>query len=108
LSIRIVPENGGLDEESRQQLRYSDGVLILGTEDGRTVDSDMVVIGHHYRHLTVCERDSSFPCAVFDTVGQPLQEERRLRNASNMGIAWIDGTRPDWSSQLLDWLREAS
>ena len=45
-----LPENGGLDAESRNQLRYSDGVLILGTEDGRTVDSDMVVIGHHYRN----------------------------------------------------------
>jgi hypothetical protein len=107
-SPQPLPENGGLDVEYRKQLLSSDGLLILGTEDGRAVDSDMVVVGRSYRNWAISKRDSPLPCAVFDTIGQPLKEERRLRNAENMRIAWIDGTRPDWSNQLLSWLREAS
>lgn len=107
-SPQPLPENGGLDVEYRKQLLSSDGLLILGTEDGRAVDSDMVVVGRSYRNWAISKRDSPLPCAVFDIVGLPLKEERRLRNAQNMGIAWIDGTQADWSHQLRDWLREAS
>ena len=82
--------------------------MILGTADGRAVDSDMVVIGRSYRNWAIAQRDAPLPCAVFDTIGQPLNEERRLRNAENLSITWIDGTRPDWSRQLQSWLREAS
>lgn len=103
-----LTDNGGLDVEYRKQLLSSDGLLILGTEDGRAVDSDMVVIGRSYRNLAIAERGSPLPCAVFDTIGQPLKHKRRLRNAENMRIAWIDGTSPNWSHQLLNWLREAS
>ena len=107
-SPQPLAKTGGLDAEYREQLLYSDGLLILGTEDGPTLDLDMAVIGRHYRQMAVDKRDSSLPCAVFDTVGQDLQEDRRLRNAANMGIAWIDETKSNWSDQLLDWLREAS
>jgi hypothetical protein len=103
-----LPATGGLDGEYRQQLLCSDGLLILGTQDGRAVDSDMVVIGRRYRHWAIDERHASLPCAVFDMVGSALQEERRLRNAKNLGISWIDGTQPDWADRLLGWLREAA
>lgn len=102
-----VVENGGLDPESRNQIAASDGLLILGTADGRALDSDMVVVGRRYRHLAIAERRAPLPCAVFDTVGPPLQQERRLRNAANLGLTWIDGTRPDWRHQLAGWLGEA-
>ena len=103
-----LPRTGRLDVEYREQLLSSDGLLILGTEEGHAVDSDMVVIGRHYRNWAVSERGSPLPCAVFDTIGEPLQEERRLRNADNLGISWIDGTRPNWIDRLLGWLREIS
>lgn len=100
--------NGGMDVESRSQLASSDGLLILGTEDTRAVDSDMVVVGRRYRHLAIDQRSTPLPCAVFDTVGRSLQDERRMRNAENLGISWIDGTRQDWSDQLKGWLQRAS
>jgi hypothetical protein len=103
-----LPATGGLDVEYRKQLLSSDGLLILGTQDGRAVDSDMVVIGRSYRNWAIAERHAPLPCAVFDTVGPALQEERRRRNAKNLGISWIDGTQPDWANRLLGWLREAA
>lgn len=103
-----LTENGGLDPESRNQIVSSDGLLILGTDDGRALDSDMVVVGRRYRHLAIAERRASLPCAVFDTVGPSLQQDRRLRNATNLGIAWIDGTSTDWPQRLAGWLGEAA
>ena len=101
-----MAENGGLDPESRSQIALSDGLLILGTQDGRALDSDMVVVGRSYRHLAIAGRRSHLPCAVFDTVGAPLQEARRRSNAENLGIAWIDGTSNDWPERVAGWLRE--
>jgi hypothetical protein len=107
-SPQPLAENGGLDEEYRCQLLSSDGLLILGTDNGPIIDSDMVVIGRQYRQYAVDKRESSLPCAVFDTVGSTLQQERRLLNAKNLGIEWIDGTKSNWSDRVMDWLKEAS
>lgn len=101
-----VSETGGLDPESRSQIALSDGLLILGTPDGRALDSDMVVVGRSYRHLAIASRRSPLPCAVFDTVGAELQDARRRSNAANLGIAWIDGTRDDWPEHITGWLRQ--
>jgi hypothetical protein len=102
-----LPANGGLDPEARAQLAASDGLLILGTDNERALDSDMVVVGRRYRHLAIAERGAPLPCAVFDTVGEGLQRERRLLNARNLGISWIDGTREDWPQRVSGWLAQS-
>lgn len=103
-----LTENGGLHPDSRSQLTASDGLLILGTSNGRALDSDMVVVGRRYRHLAIAERKAPLPCAIFDTVGPPLQQERRIRNATSLGISWIDGTRADWPQRLAGWLVDST
>ena len=103
-----VATNGGLEQEARIQIAASDGLLILGTGNDRALDSDMIVVGRRYRHLAIAGRRATLPCAVFDTVGSRLQEDRRLLNARNLGISWIDGTREDWPQRLTGWLAESA
>jgi hypothetical protein len=110
----IVPDrpvplaaDGGLDPEYRTQLATSDGVLLLGTEDGPAIDTDIVVIGRNARHLAVASKPF-LPCAVLNAAGEPLRTPRRLRNARNLRMGWIDQAVDDWPVQVRSWLLEAS
>jgi hypothetical protein len=99
--------NGGLDPEYQAQLATSDGVLLLGTEDGPAIDTDIIVIGRNFRNLAVATK-SFLPCAVLNMVGDPLKTDRRVRNARNLRMGWIDSTMNDWPIQVRSWLLEAS
>lgn len=99
-----LPDDGGLQPEYLKQLTTSDGLLILGTRDGSAVDSDMSVIGRYYRHAAIGQRGTPLPCAIFDVVGGDLKNDRRLRNARNLGIDWIDATNDNWLQQTRHWL----
>ncbi|MEM7024477.1 MAG: molecular chaperone Tir, partial [Pseudomonadota bacterium] len=78
--------------------------LLLGAEEGPAIDTDLIVIGRHYRREAVAA-GSPLPCAVVDMVGPPLRNERRLKNARNLGLHWIDSTTDGWSGQVRSWLR---
>jgi hypothetical protein len=105
----VPPEaDGGLDPEHQKQLKNSDGLLLLGAEEGSAIDTDIIVIGRNYRNLAVATK-SFLPCAVLNMVGKPLKTERRVRNAKNLRMGWIDGTTDnDWPIQVRSWLVEAS
>ena len=105
---RPVPlaANGGLEPEYQAQLATSDGVLLLGAENGPEIDTDIVVIGRNYRNLVAASR--SFPCAVLNMVGEPLKTDRRIRNARNLRIGWIDSNPGDWPNRVRSWLLEAA
>ena len=66
-----------------------------------------MVIGWHYRREAIAE-GSFLPCAVLDMVGHPLRTERRLKNAHNLGLGWIDSTVEGWPHQVRSWLIESS
>ena len=99
-----VEDSGGLHPEYQKQLNNSDGLLLLGAEEGPEIDTDLIVIGRHYRREAVAA-GSPLPCAVVDMVGPPLRNERRLKNARNLGLHWIDSTADGWSGQVRSWLR---
>ena len=110
----IVPDkpvplaaDGGLEPEYQTQLATSDGVLLLGTEDGPAIDTDIIVIGRHFRNLAAATKPY-LPCAVLNAAGEPLRTPRRLRNTRNLRMGWIDSTGDDWPIQVRAWLLEAS
>jgi hypothetical protein len=102
----IAPD-GGLDPEYQAQLVQSDGVLLLGAEDGPAIDTDIVVIGRNCRNLAAASKPF-LPCAVLNLAGEPLRTPRRLRNAKNLRMGWIDATNNHWPIQVRSWLIEAS
>jgi hypothetical protein len=99
--------DGRLDDDQADALRSSDAMVVLGMDDPR-IDQDIVVVGKNSRRLAEALSIKPLPCAVYDLVGEARHPERRLINARNLGIAWIDGTVPDWAIKLRLWLQGAT
>jgi hypothetical protein len=99
--------DGRIDDDRADELRSSDAMVLLGTDDPR-VDSDIVVVGKNSRRLAEALAIKPLPCAVYDLVGPAKHPPGRLINARHLGIAWIDGTVPDWSTYLKTWLQGAT
>jgi hypothetical protein len=99
--------DGRLDDDQAVELRSSDAIVVLGTDDPR-IDQDIVVVGRNSRRLAEALSIKPLPCAVYDLIGQARHPLRRLRNARNLGVSWIDGTAPDWAADLRLWLHGAT
>jgi hypothetical protein len=85
-----------------------DGLLLLGTGDGRALDADIIVVGRQDRHSARARADRLLPCSVLDTAGAAIATPRRTTMARALGIDWIDATRKLWPTQVRVWLTEAS
>jgi MTH538 TIR-like domain (DUF1863) len=85
-----------------------DGLLLLGTEDGHALESDLIVVGRHDRHSARARSDRLLPCAVLDTIGSKGATSQHKEMARSLGIHWIDTTRDLWPSEVQNWLIEAS
>jgi hypothetical protein len=101
-----IASDGGLGPEYRAQLVNSDGVLLLGAEDGPAIDTDIIVIGRNFRNLAAASKPF-LPCAVLNIAGEPLRTARRLKNVNNLRMGWIDSTVNDWPMRVRSWLLEA-
>jgi hypothetical protein len=99
--------DGRLDDDQAVELRSSDAIVVLGTDDPR-INQDIVVVGRNIRRLAEALSIKPLPCAVYDLIGKAKHPERRLVNAENLGIAWIDGTASDWAADLQSWLHGAT
>lgn len=85
-----------------------DGLLLLGTKDGRALDADLVVVGRQDRNSACARSDKLLPCGVLDTAGIAVATPGRKITARALGIEWIETTRDIWPSTVQRWLNEAS
>ena len=85
-----------------------DGLLLLGTEDGRALDADLVVVGRQDRNAARAITDRPLPCGVLDTAGAVIGTARRRAMARALRIDWIDAGRDLWPGELKGWLIGAS
>jgi hypothetical protein len=85
-----------------------DGLLLLGTKDGRALDADLVVVGRQDRQSARARTDRLLPCGVLDTAGLATATPRRKTLARSLGIHWIDTTDAIWPTEVKSWLNEAS
>ena len=61
--------DGRLDDDQADELRSSDAMVVLGTDDPR-IDKDIVVVGKNSRRLAEALAIKPLPCAVYDLVGK--------------------------------------
>jgi hypothetical protein len=85
-----------------------DGLLLLGADDGRALDADLIVVGRQDRQLARARSERLLPCAVLDTAGPVIATPRRLATARALNIDWIDTTQGMWMPEVGSWLVEAS
>lgn len=85
-------------------LSACDALLLLGTEDGRALDADLVVVGRTDRQSARARSNHLLPCGLLDTVGAPIATAVRKRTASIMQADWLDATGTDWPGQIGPWL----
>jgi hypothetical protein len=87
-----------------EALAECDALLLLGTDDTRALDTDLVAVARQDRHSARARSQRPLPCGVLDTVGAPLATTVRLATARNVLADWIDGTRTPWTPQVQQWL----
>lgn len=81
-----------------------DALMLLGTNDVRALDADLVVIGRNERHKAKAFSDKLLPCAVVDTAGLAGIKPRILDNARDLGIQWIGAEGRVWTPDVPSWL----
>jgi hypothetical protein len=97
-----------ISERRVEALSGCDGLLLLGTEDSRALDADLVVVGRRDRHSARDRVERLLPCAVLNTDGQEIATPWRKNMARALGIDWIDTAYSAWTTQVNSWLVEAS
>jgi len=99
-------------QEMREQrvevLTGCDALLLLGTEDDRALDADLVLVGRHDRQSARARTGRLLPCGLLDTVGSAIATPVRRATARNVQADWIDCTQPPWTPSVQRWLSEKS
>ena len=86
-------------------LSACDALLLLGSEDGRALDADLVVVGRQDRHSARAVSNRLLPCGLLDFVGASIATPQRRTAARALQIDWLDGTSEPWTPGVQDWLR---
>jgi len=91
-----------------ETLADCDALLLLGSADGRAVDADLVAIGRQERQLARARSSRFLPCALLDTVGEPIASDRRRLAARKMQVDWLDRRTEEWVPSVRSWLTQKS
>src|SRR5262245_10349259 len=105
----VVGDPEKLRENSERRieaLSACDALLLVGTDDGRALEADLVVVGKHDRQSARARSHRLLPCGVLDTDGGTLATAIRKASARNVQAEWLDGTREPWAPTVHDWLKQ--
>lgn len=83
-----------------------DALLLLGTDDGRALDADLVVVGKHDRQSARARSNRLLPCGLLDTAGAAVATPVRRATARIMQTDWLDGTQNPWTAEVQRWLNQ--
>ena len=95
-------------ERRVEALSACDALLLLGTDDARALDADLVVVGKHDRQSARARSNRLLPCGLLDTVGAAIATPVRKATARIVQADWIDGTQSPWTPAIQKWLVEKS
>ena len=101
-------EENELAKQRVRMLRNCDGLLLVGTENGRALDEDLVVVGRGQRHRARDQGGRLLPCSVLDTAALAATTPSRLQTARRLDIQWIDTSNEGWPRRVRRWMHECS
>lgn len=115
LMSALAPDTPHGDAKSQERakrervegMRKSDALLLLGSDNARSLNEDLTSIGRFDRMEARDQSNRLLPCAVLDTanIGENFQVVRR--NARQLNIHWLLASVAD-PPDLHSWLSEAA
>jgi hypothetical protein len=95
-------------QEIRQRrveaLSACDALLLLGTEDSRALDADLVVVGRADRNSARALSNRFLPCGLLNMVGERIATPQRRHAARTLQVDWIDSGQTQWPGEVQRWL----
>ncbi len=85
--------------ERIHQLANCDALLMLGTEPGLDLDTDLLAVAHRDRHSARDLSGKLLPCALLNQCGCEVP------TAAQLAIEALDGMAPSWPDAFLSWLQ---
>jgi len=108
----IVDIDPAVSQKLRRQrvetMSGCDALLLLGTEDGRALDADLVVVGRQDRQSARALNNRFLPCGLLDRVGAPIGTLERRKAARGLQVDWLDCTGEPWTATVQQWLTQKS
>ena len=108
-AVSADPAQAKQDQAARiDLLGQCDALLLVGTDNARALDQDLIVVGRGDRQLARAKYQRYVPCGLLDTAGVPIATDARRRTARALQVDWIDGTRAPWPMDVKTWLTQKS
>lgn len=85
-------------------LAACDALVLVGSQDGRAIDADLIVVGKHDRNSARERSHRWLPCALLDTAGAPVATPVRRNTARIMQTDWLDATQAPMAPVVRQWL----
>ena len=108
-AVSADPAQAKQDQAARiDMLAQCDALLLVGTDNARALDQDLIVVGRGDRQLARAKYQRYLPCGLVDTAGAAIATDARRTTARNLQVDWIDGTRSPWPNDVKTWLTQKS
>ncbi len=82
----------------------SDALVLVGSQDGRAIDADLIVVGKHDRHSARARSRRWLPCALLDIAGASVATPVRRNTARIVQADWLDATQDAVAPLVQRWL----
>ena len=92
-------------ERRVEALAACDALLLVGGDDGRAIDADLIVVGKHDRHSARARSNRWLPCALLDTIGPAVATAVRRSTARIVQADWLDATQAPLVPVVRHWLQ---
>ena len=101
------PARSELIRERRvEALAASDALLLVGSQEGRAIDADLIVVGKHDRQSARARSQRWLPCALLDIAGAKVATPVRRNTARIVQADWLDATQDPVAPLVQRWLAE--
>jgi hypothetical protein len=87
-----------------QAMSGCDALLLVASDEGRTVDADLVVVGRQDRNSARALSNHLLPCALLNAAGEAIATPQRKGAARSLNVEWIEASQDPWTPAVQTWL----
>ena len=108
-TVESDPQKLAAMQENRvRTISGCDALLLIGTDDTRALDADLVTVGRLDRQSARARSNRLLPCGLLNIVGDAIATQARKTLTRAVQADWIDATRSPWAPAVQQWLASKS